>query len=106
LQKIKVYAKQKVSTSTVDEDDWGWQASGLKQKDYCRVNQIAYHFFHYWYGLYRANRTDTGSFLPVKVVQASHTEHITILGVSGIKVQVALTDQSIAFVKQLLQTKI
>jgi hypothetical protein len=50
LQKIKVYAKQKVSTSTVDEDDWGWQASGLKQKDYCRVNQIAYHVFHYWYG--------------------------------------------------------
>jgi hypothetical protein len=28
------------------------------------------------------------------------------VGVSGIKVQVALTDQSIAFVKQLLQTKI
>lgn len=79
-----------------------WRASGLKQKDYCKANKVAYHVFHYWYGLYRANKMDAGSFLPVKITPAVHTEHITILGVSGIKLRVALTDQSIAFVKQLL----
>ncbi|MEK7199241.1 MAG: hypothetical protein AAB212_04900 [Bacteroidota bacterium] len=29
-----------------------WQASGLKQRDYCASNNIAYHVFHYWYGVY------------------------------------------------------
>ena len=81
-----------------------WQASGLKQKDYCKANKMAYHVFHYWYGVYRSNKTDTRSFLPVKVTPAGHTEQITILGISGIKVQVALTEQSIDFVKQLLLT--
>jgi hypothetical protein len=82
-----------------------WQTSGLKQKDYCKANKIAYHVFHYWYGVYRANKTDSGSFLPVRIKAtpaAAHAEHITILGVSGIKVQVPLTEQSIDFVKQLL----
>jgi hypothetical protein len=79
-----------------------WQASGLKQKDYCKANKVAYHVFHYWYGLYRANKMDTGSFLPVTITPTAHTEHITILGVSGIKVQVPLTEQSIVYVKQLL----
>jgi hypothetical protein len=82
-----------------------WKISGLKQKDYCRANKIAYHVFHYWYGVYRENKKDRGSFLPVKIKATpdpGHTEHITILGVSGIKVQVPLTEQSIGFVKQLL----
>jgi len=79
-----------------------WQDSGLKQRDYCATNNIAYHVFHYWYGVYRANKTETGSFLPVKVVSAVSKEQITIIGVSGIKVQIQLTDKSIGFVKQLL----
>ena len=82
-----------------------WQASGLKQKEYCRANKIAYHVFHYWYGVYRSNKTDTGYFLPVKVkaTPAAIAElHITILGTSGIKVQLPLAEQSIGFVKQLL----
>jgi hypothetical protein len=79
-----------------------WQASGMKQRDYCVANNVAYHVFHYWYGVYRANKTDTGSFLPVKVSAAAIKEQITIVGLSGIKVQIALTEQSIGFVKQLL----
>jgi len=79
-----------------------WQASGLKQREYCVANKLAYHVFHYWYGVYRANKLDTGSFLPVTVTTACSREQITIMGVSGIKVQVPLTDQSIGFVKQLL----
>ena len=67
-----------------------WRASGLKQKDYCKANKVAYHVFHYWYGLYRANKMDAGSFLPVTITPAVHTEHIPILGVSGLKVQVPL----------------
>lgn len=79
-----------------------WQSSGLKQREYCSANKVAYHVFHYWYGVYRANKTDAGSFLPVKIKSALSNEQITIVGVSGIKVQVPLTDQSIGFVKQLL----
>lgn len=79
-----------------------WQSSGLKQRDYCAANKVAYHVFHYWYGVYRANKTDTGSFLPVQVTTAASKEQITIVGVSGIQVQIPLTEQSIGFVKQLL----
>ena len=79
-----------------------WQASGLKQREYCAANKVAYHVFHYWYGVYRADKTDTGSFLPVKVTSAGSKEQITITGGSGIKVQIPLTQQSIGFVKQLL----
>lgn len=79
-----------------------WQASGLKQREYCAANKVAYHVFHYWYGVYRKKKTGTASFLPVKVVSAASKEQITIVGASGIKVQIPLTDQSIDFVKQLL----
>lgn len=79
-----------------------WQASGLKQRDYCVANKVAYHVFHYWYGVYRANKTDTGFFLPVTVTDGGSNEQITIVGLSGIKAQIPLTEQSIGFVKQLL----
>ena len=79
-----------------------WQASGLKQRDYSAANKMAYHVFHYWYGVYRADKTDTGSFLPVRVTSAVSKKQITITGVSGIQVQIPLTQQSIGFVKQLL----
>lgn len=79
-----------------------WQASGLKQRDYCVANKVAYHVFHYWYGVYRANKTVTGSFVQVKVTAAVSTAQITITGVSGIQVQIPLTQQSMGFVKQLL----
>lgn len=82
-----------------------WQSSGLKQKQYCLTNKIAYHVFHYWYGVYRSSETNTGSFLPVKIksmVAANTEQQITILGTSGLKVQLPLTEQSIGFVKQLL----
>jgi len=79
-----------------------WQASGLKQRDYCAANKVAYHVFHYWYGVYRANKTGTGSFVPVKVTTAAGKEQITIVGVSGIQVQIPLTQQSMGFLKQFL----
>ena len=79
-----------------------WQSSGLKQREYCAANKVAYHVFHYWYGVYRADKINTGSFLPVRVTSAVSKEQITIVGASGIKVQIPLTKQSIDFVKQLL----
>lgn len=79
-----------------------WQSSGLKQHDYCKVNNIATHVFRYWHRVLKSKETDTGSFLPVKVVSAVSKEQITIIGASGIKVQIPLTKQSIDFVKQLL----
>jgi hypothetical protein len=79
-----------------------WQQSGLRQKAFCATNDIAYHVFHYWYGIYRANENSTGSFLPVNITPAVNQEKITITGINGIQVQFAFTDQSVHFLKQLL----
>lgn len=79
-----------------------WQQSGLTQKAFCISNNITYHVFHYWYGVYRYNQNTSGSFLPVTVTTAASQEPVTIIGVNGIQVQLAFSDQSIRFVKQLL----
>lgn len=79
-----------------------WQQSGLTQKAFCATNNIAYHVFHYWYGVYRSNRHVTGSFLPVNITAAANLEKIIVTGANGIQVQFALTDQSVYFLKQLL----
>lgn len=79
-----------------------WQQSGLSQTAFCAANKIAYHVFHYWYGVYRSNQNTSDSFLPVKITRAVSCEQITITGLSGIKIQLPLTDQSVGFIKQLL----
>lgn len=79
-----------------------WQQSGLTQKAFCLSNNIAYHVFHYWYGVYRSNQKTTGSFLPISITSAGNQEHFTIVGVNGIQIQLAFTEHSIRFVKQLL----
>lgn len=79
-----------------------WQQSGLTQKAFCISNNIAYHVFHYWYGVYRSTKNTTGSFLPVNITTAANHEQVTITGLNGIQVQLAFTEQSIRFVKQLL----
>ena len=79
-----------------------WQQSGLTQRAFCTTNNIAYHVFHYWYGVYRSDQNNTGSFLPVNITPVVNPEHITITGVNGIQVQFSFTDQSVRFVKQLL----
>lgn len=78
-----------------------WQQSGLSQKAFCAANDIAYHVFHYWYGIYRADKNNSGSFLPLQI-QHPKTDQITITGVSGIQVRVAFTELSVCFIKQLL----
>jgi len=80
----------------------GWQQSGTTQKAFCIANNIAYHVFHYWYGIYRSEQKATGLFLPVNITPAVNRDQITITGVSGIQLQVPLTDQSVRFIKQLL----
>jgi hypothetical protein len=79
-----------------------WQQSGLTQKAFCITNNIAYHVFHYWYGVYRSSQNTSGSFLPVTVTTTGRPEPVTLIGVNGIQVQLAFSDQSIRFVKQLL----
>ncbi len=79
-----------------------WQQSGLSQKAFCANNNIAYHVFHYWYGVYKSEQKPTGSFLPVSITPAVTHEQITISGDSGIQLKVPLTDQSVRFIKQLL----
>lgn len=79
-----------------------WQQSGLTQKAFCISNNIAYHVFHYWYGVYRSNKNTSDSFLPVSITTTASPQQITLVGVNGIQVQLAFTEQSIRFVKQLL----
>lgn len=79
-----------------------WQQSGLSQKVFCIDNNIAYHVFHYWYGVYKSEQKSTGSFLPVNITSPVVQEQITLKGHSGIRLQVPLTDQSVQFIKQLL----
>lgn len=55
---------------------------------------MAYHVIHYWYRVYRANKTVTGSFVPVKVTTAASKEQISIVGVSDIGVQIPLSERS------------
>lgn len=79
-----------------------WQQSGLTQKAFCISNNVAYHIFHYWYGVYRSGQNTNGSFVPVTVTTNASMEPVTIIGVNGIQVQLSFSDQSIRFVKQLL----
>lgn len=79
-----------------------WQQSGLSQKVFCTENNIAYHVFHYWYGVYKSDQKSTGIFLPVKITPPVTQEQITIKGNSGIQLQVPMTDKSVRFIKQLL----
>lgn len=45
-----------------------WQQSGISQKQYCLQNNIAYHIFHYWYKIYRADQpADSGSFVTLNI---------------------------------------
>ena len=79
-----------------------WQQSGLSQKVFCEDNNIAYHVFHYWYGVYRSEQKSTGTFLPVGITGPAVQEQITLKGQSGIQLQVSMTDKSVRFIKQLL----
>ena len=79
-----------------------WQQSGLTQRAFCIANNVAYHVFHYYDGVYRSNQNSSDCFVPVKVTPAVSREQITITGLSGIQVQLPFTDQSVHFIKQLL----
>lgn len=79
-----------------------WQQSGLSQRAFCAANNIAYHVFHYYYGVYRSKQNTSDSFVPVKVAPAVSGEQITITGMSGIQVQLPFTELSVRFIKQLL----
>ena len=78
-----------------------WQQSGLSQMAFCAAHNIAYHVFHYYYGVYKSSQITSDCFVPVKVAGVNH-EQITLTGVSGIQVQLPFTDQSVHFIKQLL----
>lgn len=79
-----------------------WQQGGLTQKAFCAANNIAYHVFHYWYGVYRSDQKLNGLILPVSITSPDVKEQITVTGPSGITMQFQFTDQSVSFIKQLL----
>ena len=79
-----------------------WQRSGLTQKAFCAAQNIAYSVFHYYYRIYRSVQNTSDSFVPLKVSVSASEELITLTGLNGIQVKLAITDRSIYFIKQLL----
>jgi hypothetical protein len=79
-----------------------WVESGLPQKTYCARKRIAYHVFHYWYRVYRSEKSQTGTFLPVKVVPEPSPETIIIKGSNGIELQIPVTEAGLHLIKRLL----
>ena len=53
-----------------------WKATDLTQKEYCVQHAIAYHVFHYWFGVYRKGlaivKRKSGSFVKLKVTSSSN----------------------------------
>ena len=50
-----------------------WQTSGLTQREFCIANNIVYHVFHYWYGVYRSKQQTDGTILPIKIQKPSNS---------------------------------
>lgn len=80
-----------------------WKSSGLKQKHYCVARNIAYHVFHYWYGVYRMDSPGKESFLPVKIKPSGNEQQVIVTGTGGVKVELILNDASVHLVQQLLR---
>jgi hypothetical protein len=68
-----------------------------------QVKKFRIQYFIIGMGYIGKSKTAPGVFLPVKVTSSPSKEQLTIIGANGIKVQLPLTNQSIEFVKQLLQ---
>ena len=79
-----------------------WRQSGLSQKAFCLSHSIAYHVFHYWYGVYRSEQKATDSFVPLNITPVTRPDEIKLTGHNGIQLTVPFTEQSVGFIKQLL----
>lgn len=76
----------------------------MSQRAYCTVHNIAYHVFHYWYGLYRSNHSDSGKLLPVRIQPSgSMDQTIVIKGNHGYEIHLPMQESMIPFILQLLQ---
>jgi len=74
--------------------------------EYYTANKVDYHVFHYWYGMYRANKTNTESFLPVTATDGVSKEQITIVGLSGIKAQIPINGTAHCFCEVIITSLI
>lgn len=102
MQKDNYMQDKKVRRTEMFQMISDWQQGGLSQKDYCAANNIAYHVFHYWYGVYRSDQSDTGGFVPLNVTSPTNDNQIVLTSVSGIRLQLPFSDHAVVFVKQLL----
>jgi len=55
-----------------------WQASGMNQKEFCRVQGVAYHVFHYWLKKYRQQSDGDGGFVPVEINSSQRAPWMTV----------------------------
>ena len=53
-------------------------------KVFCTEINVAYHVFHYWYGVYRSEQKSPGSFILVNVTPLAVQEQIILKGHSGL----------------------
>lgn len=81
-----------------------WKNSGLSQRAFCAAHNMAYHVFHYWYGVYRNKQKNTGAFLPVQIKETKTMDQtIVIKGMQGYEIHLPMQETSIPFIRQLLQ---
>lgn len=81
-----------------------WKNSGLSQRAFCTAHNIAYHVFHYWYGVYRNKQKSTGTFLPIQIKETKLMDQtIVIKGMQGYEIHLPMLEASIPFIRQLLQ---
>jgi hypothetical protein len=84
----------------------GWKASGLSQKTYCLKHSVPYYVFHYWYKVYRDEKSEPGTskpaFVPVRVDGAPSVRPLMELILPGGKRLVFHHQPSVDFLKALL----
>lgn len=58
----------------------GWKNSGQSQKEFCKIHQLPYSGFHYWYKKYKQVQTVSDTdFLSVSLPVASGAPHLRTL---------------------------
>lgn len=78
--------------------------SGMKQKDFCKSNGIAYHILQYWKQVNKqvnAVTDEPAKFLPIKVGSNTHSG-IKVVVNAGLSVEV-LRDSDLGLLKEVIE---
>lgn len=75
-----------------------WQTSGLSKKAFCKLHEIKYHIFSYWFS--KVTNQQTHDFVPIEL-ESTNTE-IVLSSPTGLQVKLPCNDSAIHILRQLL----